>query len=370
MRLLFISHTYPPVKGGIENQNYYLAEGLKKLTKTKIIANGRGKWFLPFFLPWVFFRCLIEMAFCDVCLLGSGVLSPVGSFLRFFYPRKKFFSIIHGLDITYSNQKGLLSRIYKRINIPSLRRMHRLFAVGNATVEEAVKAGIKREKIIFIPNGVHVDELLEKHSKKELEKLTGFRNLDQKIVILRLARFVPHKGTSWFIGNVMPKLSENIVMVAAGNRVGRSSAGNKDDFPNCESMIAQNNLQDRVVLLQSLSKEEVKILLNTADIVVSPNIKIHGTMEGFGINVIEAAACERVVVASDLEGLRDAVKNGKNGFLAKAGNADHWIKKIEALVEAGGSFRKNFGIRARKFVEKNFSWDKICQIYLDKMKEV
>ncbi len=271
------------------------------------------------------------------------------------------------MDITFGSQKGILPKIYTKINIPSLKKLDHLFAVGNVTREEAIKVGIAEKKIDFIPNGVSVNELYEKHDRKELEKLTGFRDLEEKIVILRLGRFVTHKGISWFIGNVMPKLSSKFVMVAAGNRVGKS-VGNKDDFSVCESVIAQYNLHQRVVLLPSVSTQTVKILLNTVDIVVSPNIKLPGTMEGFGINVIEAAACERVVIASNIEGLKDAIKEGKNGFFAQAENADHWIKKIEAVAEAGPDFRKNFGQKARKFVEENFSWDKICQLYLEKMK--
>ncbi len=291
----------------------------------------------------------------------------MGAWLKILFPLKKVFCVVHGLDITYGSQKGILPKIYAQVNIPSLKKLDQLFAVGNATREEALKVGIAPEKIDFIPNGVTIEDLYEKHDRKELEKLTGFRDLENKIVILRLGRFVPHKGTSWFIGNVMPKLAENVVMVAAGSRVGKS-AGNKDDFSACQSMIAQNNLYERVVLLPSISRQAVKILLNTVDIVVSPNIKIPGTMEGFGINVIEAAACERVVIASNIEGLKDAVQDGKNGFFAQAEDADHWIKKIEAIVEAGPDFRKAFGQKARKFVEENFSWDKICQTYLEKMK--
>lgn len=55
----------------------------------------------------------------------------------------------------------------------------------------------------------------------------------------------------------------------------------------------------------------MQTLYNTADIVVSPNIRIPGSMEGFGINAIEAGACSRAVIASDLDGLKDAVHNEK-----------------------------------------------------------
>jgi phosphatidylinositol alpha-1,6-mannosyltransferase len=167
----------------------------------------------------------------------------------------------------------------------------------------------------------------------------------------------------------MPKLSEDIVMIAAGNRVRTSTAGDQDNFLDCEQAIIDNHLQDRVRLLPSLSHKDVKILLNTVDIVVSPNIRISGSMEGFGINVIEAGACERVVLASNLEGLSDAVHNGKNGILVEPGNAEQWIKKIEAIISNGDSFIEAFGKKIGAYIRENFTWDKIGERYLEEMKK-
>jgi len=196
--------------------------------------------------------------------------------------------------------------------------------VGNATIEEAVRFGISRKKCKFIPNGVNKNELREKHSRKELSQIFG-KNIQDRKVILRLGRFVPHKGTSWFIENVMPKLPENVVMIAAGGRVAKNTAGDKDDFINSEKAILKNNLENRVRLCPSIPQKDLKILLNTVDIVVSPNIKVHGSMEGFGINAIEAAVCERIVLASDIEGLLDAIKDGKNGKLIESENETAWF---------------------------------------------
>ena len=368
MKILFISHSYPPIKGGVESQNYNLANKLQEKNKVKIIANGKGKKFLPLFLPWAFLKAFFLMTKYDACLLGNGVLSPLGSILKFFHPKKKFFCIVHGLDITFANRQGFLSKIYKKINIPSLKKLDKLFMVGNATIEEAVSAGIERNLCKFIPNGVNSKEFREIHTKKELSEIYG-KNIENKKVIFRLGRFVPHKGTSWFIKNVMPKLSNEVVFIGAGSRVSRNTPGDQDDFINCEKAIIENKLEDRVRLIPSIPQEKLKIIMNSVDLVVSPNIKIHGTMEGFGINAIEAGACNRVVLASNLEGLADAIQNGKNGILVESENAEQWIKKINGILGAGDAFIENFGKRAGKYVEENYSWDKISQIYQDEMQK-
>lgn len=368
MKILFISHSYPPTLGGVESQNFNLAHELKNHAKVKIIANGKGKIYLPIFLPLAFIQALFLMTTYDACLLGNGVLAPLGAVLKFFHPRKKFFCVVHGLDITFIYKDGLLPKIYGKVNLPSLGRLDKLFMVGNTTVDEAIKAGLPVELCVFIPNGVNARQLRKKHSRDELSKIFGSNTKDKK-VILRLGRFVPHKGTGWFIENIMPKLSENIVMIAVGHRVGKNTAGDRDDFLDCEKAIINNKLEKRVKLAPSLPQKDLEVLLNTVDMVVAPNVKIPGSMEGFGINVIEAGACERLVLASNLEGLADAVANGKNGFLVEPENTDKWIKKISAIFDAGEDFITGFGKRAGRYVEENYSWEKISKKYLEEMEK-
>lgn len=368
MKILFISHTFPPIFGGVERQNYYLSEGLKKHAKIKIIANGRGKWWLPIFLPVTFLRALFLMSAYDVCLMGNGVLAPIGATLKFFHPRKRFFSVVHGLDITFAYKKGLLAKIYAGVNIPSLKMLDKLFMVGNHTINEAVKIGIDRMHCVFIPNGIVLDELVIPSSREEMGEILGIDITDKK-VILRIARFVPHKGIEWFIRNVLPKLPENYFFIAVGGIVSNSSAGNENVFPACQKAIDELGLEMRAKLIGNIPEHDKLILLNTADLYVSPNISVPGSMEGFGITAIEGGACGRVVLASNLEGLKDAIQDGQNGFLIEPGNAEAYVKKINELL-SDDTFRKKFGEKARQYVIDNFSWEKVSQRYLEEIEKV
>ena len=369
MKILFISHSYPPIRGGVETQNYNLSRHLEKLTDTKIIANSKGKSRLPLFLPATFLRALFLMKTYDTCIVGNGVLAPLAAALKFFFPKKGFYSVVHGLDITFAFKSGLLSTIYRNINIPSLKRLDKLFMVGNFTISEAQRMGIQRSHCVFIPNGVSISDLKEDFSRDELSRLFGAPTGNKK-VILRLARFVPHKGTDWFIRNVMPMLPDDVVMIAAGHRVSRNTAGDPDNFNDCEEAIKEKNLQQRVKLMPSLAQEDLKILLNTVDLVVSPNINYPGSSEGFGINVIEAAACERVVLASNLQGLGDAVKDGQNGFLVEPENVEQWVNRITEIFAEGDNFLHGFGKSARRYVEENYDWGQISARYLAEMEKI
>jgi hypothetical protein len=49
MRVLFVARAFPPIIGGIENQNEALARYLAKKAKVKNIVNKKGKKWLPVF---------------------------------------------------------------------------------------------------------------------------------------------------------------------------------------------------------------------------------------------------------------------------------------------------------------------------------
>lgn len=362
MRILFISRAYPPVLGGIERQNYELAHALAAITPTTIIANTRGKLFLPVFLPYVFLRLLATLPRHDAVLFGDGVLTPLGAIAKYLFPQKRFVSVIHGLDVTFAQKRSLLGRVYKAINIPSLRRMDRLVMVGNHTIDQAVAAGVDRARCIFIPNGLHPDNLAAPHTRDELARILDM-DLTGKHVILRVGRFVPHKGTAWFLDHVMPHLPATTVFVAAGGR-NAGSVGDRDAYTDAVDAVARHGLSDRVRLLTNIPQDTMRVLLNTADLYVAPNIDIPGSMEGFGINAIEAAACGRTVLAANLQGLLDAVHDGADGILVPHDDAAAWIDAVTHALDPSFD-RTAFGAAAAAYTRAHFDWPPIAQRYLD-----
>lgn len=350
IKILFISRAYPPVVGGIENQNFELGAWLSKIAEVKIIANRYGKLFLPIFLPYSIIRALFLLPRYDAILLGDGVLSVVGWKLKFF-TKKPVFCVVHGLDITYRN--WLFQTFWVGL---FLKKMDKLIAVGKETIKAGTERGISEDKFVFIPNGVDRKKCCGDYNREDLQNILK-ENIGDKKIILTSGRLVKRKGVAWFICNVLSKLPENFHYVIAGDG---------PDRENISKAIAEKNLSNRVDILGYVTDKTRNTLFNTADIFVQPNIKVEGDMEGFGISVIEAGACGRVVLASNIEGLKDAIKDGENGFLVPYGDAEFWAEKIKEVL-SDDNFRKEFGEKAQKFVEENYSWEKISQKYLDEI---
>ncbi|MEI8103634.1 MAG: glycosyltransferase family 4 protein [Candidatus Moraniibacteriota bacterium] len=376
MKILFVSRAYPPITGGIENQNFGIATSLAKIADITIFANHGGKKTLWWFLPYAFLRILFSFWKYDVILLGDGSLAPLGVPIRFLsFGHTRVAAIIHGLDITFFRKKGLLSAVYKFINIPALRNIDLLIAVGNQTREEALAIGVASDRCIFIPNGIFVQDLFQpQHTHEELARVINAHtdtpiDITNKKIILRIGRYVKHKGVEWFIRNVVPYLPDDTLFVAAGAVVHKKTAGDNDYYPRCVATIKELGLENKVRLLTNLPWNDMKVLFNTVDLAVSPNIPVRGSMEGFGINVIEAASCERVVVTSNLEGLKDAIIEGANGFLVEPENDDAFIEKITTLLQ-DDALRQTFGAKAREFTIHHFNWETIARQYLEALENI
>jgi glycosyltransferase involved in cell wall biosynthesis len=81
--------------------------------------------------------------------------------------------------------------------------------------------------------------------------------------------------------------------------------------------------------------------------------------EGWGLTVVEANACGTTVLASNVEGLRDAVQDGETGLLYEFGNvADLSSKVIQLLIDE--ELRNRLTRNAIAWA-KRFDWEKAAE---------
>jgi phosphatidylinositol alpha-1,6-mannosyltransferase len=350
LRILFISRAYPPIVGGIENQNYELSQWLPTITSTHTIANTRGKKFLPFFFVRLFFTVPFLIKKYDVILLGDGVLGVIAWWIKRCDRTKKVVCITHGLDLTYHN--AIYQRLWVRTFIPCCDR---LIAVGNQTIAEGVLRGIARDMFTFIPNGVDPKKFIyDDISPDAIYDIIGSQHKDKKI-LLTFGRLARRKGVAWFIRNVLPQLRDDIIYIVAGTG---------PDLDNVMRAIRETKTSDRVMMMGLVDDTTRAKIFAAADIFVQPNITVAGDMEGFGISVIEAGISGVPVLAARLEGLKDAIHDGKNGILLPSEDPDAWRNAITAVLDDDAK-RKDIGISARTYITQHFSWSKIAQKYYD-----
>lgn len=348
IKSVFIARRFPPSIGGMQQFAYDLSSALPEqgIALTKVTWGGSSRLTLPFVLPWLFIRGLWKLL-TDLSIqaihMQDAVLSPIGWLLSRLTGRP-WIVIAHGLDLTFK------LGFYQKVNVFFARRCDAMIAISQATADEATKRGIAPEKITVIPLGVK-EELLVTVDRSTMVSSIG---ADQgSMILLTVGRLAKRKGVTWFIANVLPKLDENVHYVVIGDGVERDSIAQE---------IKKRNLGSRVHILGAVDTKTKQQWLACADIFVMPNVKVIGDMEGFGIVAHEAALAELPVVASNLEGITEALQDGKSGILLPEKNAAKYARTITELL-SDEKQRKVFGRRAREYTLKTFGWPKIAAKY-------
>jgi rhamnosyl/mannosyltransferase len=105
-----------------------------------------------------------------------------------------------------------------------------------------------------------------------------------------------------------------------------------------------------------VSERERRLLLHACDVFALPSID---RSEAFGISQLEAMACGKPVVASDLPtGIRFVNQDGGTGMLVPPGDPDALAGALNQLLE-DDALRAGLGKAARLRVEQEFTAERM-----------
>ena len=118
-----------------------------------------------------------------------------------------------------------------------------------------------------------------------------------------------------------------------------------------KTFIRRENLESRIKLTGHIPRNKLIQFYQTAMIFILPS-----HYEGLPTVLLEAMSCSLPVIATDVSGNVDVIKNGVNGILVPPRDPEGIIQSISYLIE-NPSIRQNLGERARKTIEVNNTWD-------------
>ncbi|MFA9288657.1 MAG: glycosyltransferase [Weeksellaceae bacterium] len=206
-------------------------------------------------------------------------------------------------------------------------------------------------------------------TKNSLDKI-GFHNDDAVIVYpgIDIADYKTQKKTKkpsiLYLGRLKKYKSIDVVIEAMTDIIKKypdarlTIAGFGEYQTQLEDLTFKLGLEDFIDFTGKVNEKKKNALLAESWVFVQPSF-----MEGWGITVIEANASGTAVIASDVPGLRDSVRDEKTGFLIRYrdvnGFAEAMIKvigdsKLRTQLEKNGTqWAKNFTweMSARKMLE-------------------
>jgi len=140
-------------------------------------------------------------------------------------------------------------------------------------------------------------------------------------------------------------------------------AGTGDYRAELEALAAELDLSSAVRFHGFVTEAEKMTLLRQAWANLFPSPK-----EGWGITIVEAAACGTPSLASDSPGLRDSVRHGETGYLVPHGDVD---ALAERMLELAGSPQlvAQLGRAARCFAE-SLTWERAANATADHLHDI
>jgi phosphatidyl-myo-inositol dimannoside synthase len=170
--------------------------------------------------------------------------------------------------------------------------------------------------------------------------------------LLTVARLTAHKGVDTGL-LVLADLSHEYP------DLGYIIIGSGEDQPLLEAQAQALGVSQRVRFLTTVPDADLPALYNCAEIYLGLSRLMDLRAEGFGISLVEAAACGLPVVAGRSGGIPETVLDGETGLLVKAEGPAEACKAVRRLLD-DPALARSLGARGRRAVETKYNWDRVA----------
>ncbi|HYR10815.1 MAG TPA: glycosyltransferase family 4 protein [Longimicrobium sp.] len=371
MRILYVSHSFPLPGDPLSNVG-----GMQRLAQGQFAALAEH--------PAVeMHSLLLETSWKSTPYRMPGYMARLLWQIPSIVKREKIDVVLHSSMVTASLTPTMIGAIHKAgaivaavpvgrdVTLPTigyqwyvrrvLRSLDAVFPISRATAHECLQRGLPPSRTHVVPCGV--DAALfnaprdRRAARRELLRAIGESPqtiADDALILVSVGRHQERKGFAWFTDNVMPRLPQDVVYLITGEG---------PMTPRIQEAIDRHGLHGRVRMLGKVPEEMLGRLYRGADLFVMPNIHVKGDIEGFGVVMLEAGMCGMPVLAADLEGISDVVREGENGHLVASEDADAFAERVmryrgnrELVSDASRS--------AALYTARHFSWPAIADRYV------
>ncbi|MHB1300111.1 MAG: glycosyltransferase family 4 protein [Burkholderiales bacterium] len=224
----------------------------------------------------------------------------------------QFVLLVYGIDVWQPHESILIRAL--------LRWVDKVWSISEITRDKmAAWANVSIERIHLLPNAIDIDCYGMGTKDENLVSRYGLSGCKVMMVLARLVGLERYKGVDELL-EIMPEL------LVREPELAFLVAGDGDDRPRLETKAKALGVSERVVFTGYVLESEKAAHFRLADVFVMPS-----RSEGFGFVFLEAMACGVPVVASTLDGSREAVRFG---LLGQAVNPEDRTALMTSIIKA------------------------------------
>lgn len=250
------------------------------------------------------------------------------------------------VDHGTSREWGVRYRLSRALETYALRNADAIVTICEGLKGDIRRRGIPDSKITVVPNAVNVDQF--KLGQLPDPSLIKQFDLQGKLVLGFIGSFYAYEGLDILLQalpRILRRQPETRILLVGG---GPCEMGLK-------ALAARLRIDDKVIFTGRVPHEQVAHYYDLVNVLVYPRVKMRLTDLVTPLKPLEAMAQGRLVIASDVGGHLELIRDGENGVLFKAGCP---IALAESVLRLQGSPDLWSALRmgARSFVEKERNW--------------
>jgi glycosyltransferase involved in cell wall biosynthesis len=215
------------------------------------------------------------------------------------------------------------------------------------------------QKTVVIPLGFDLHQFQQEIVTKRQNTRDQFGVADDEIALAIIGRLSPIKNHRFFvevIAKVLANTAQKLKIFIVGDGEERENITQKIKISCPEAPIYFTSwIKDIAAFNPGMD-----IICLTSD------------NEGTPVSLIEAQACNVVVVSTDVGGVRDIVVDGETGFICPKNQLEYYVEKLLLLIE-NENIRKKMSQNGWSFVENKFGYQRLAQdaetYYKEKLRE-
>jgi glycosyltransferase involved in cell wall biosynthesis len=371
MKIAQIVCTFPPYRGGIGNSVYNISENLAELghevtvftpnyhykdkdefnppeDKFKVERlNPLFKYGNAAFIPQLLWK-LNNFDIIHLHYPFYGSLGPI-LLIKLLSGRKMKLIIHYHMDSRAKGLKGVFFHLYNILFLPFLVKAAKIITCASL---DYVKYSdlkkyyrIKPDKFRQILFGVNLEQFVTYHDNVNKQR-------DNRIIL-----FVGGLDKAHYFKGLKNLLKAfNIVIKDHGlSSTILKVVGQGNLLPYYKKCVLDLGLGKSVKFYENVGNSKLVDFYNYSDCLILPSIN---KGEAFGLVLLEAMACSKPVITSNLPGVRSVFKNGREGLLVKPGDIKDLADKIKIILSDKKS-AEAMGSAGRKLVEKKYTWHKV-----------
>ena len=357
---------YPPVTGGIEQHLHLLCRRLAREIDVAVLAPSRSVRRLEE-QPDVYriirvpeFGRYASVPLCPTApfelrrlrpdIVHLHYPNPMGDLTLFLGAAKVPFVVTYHADIV---KQKLFLPLYRPILKLLFKRAQRIIFSAPENMSSFFLKSEHGGKCTVIPFGVEAEAFALRDGEEDEVEAVRRESGGRIVLFVGAARY--YKGLDVLL-NSMTRVDGRLIV-----------AGRDTRNASLKRMAVELGIGDKVLFCGEVSAKRLRILLNAADVFVLPSID---RCETFGMAQLEAMACSKPVVSTDLPtGVQSVNRNGITGLVVPPGES-HALADALNLLLSSPNLRAEFGGAARRRIEQEFDVDRMALKTLEIYREI